>query len=97
MKPYTETVEIRTNMGDNMLSDVLVWLSLYNIVAYKHIFISAYVCQRNKMFWRCILFWSAQLSTVPSLMTLPLAKAGAYYGLFQTTDASGLATPLRKL
>ncbi len=74
-------------MRDNMLSDIWVWLLLYNIVADKHIIISAYVCLRNKMFWRCILFWCTQLSSVPSLLTLLLAKAGAYYGLLETTDA----------
>lgn len=37
------------------------------------------------------------LSSVLLLLTLLLAKAGAYYGLFQTADASGLAAPRRKL
>lgn len=93
-----KTTEMRINMRDNMLSDILVWLLLYNIVADKHILLSCfYFCQRNKMFWRCILFWCTQLSSVLSFLTLLLAKAGAYYGLFQTTDAPGLATPLRKL
>lgn len=49
------------------------------------------------MFWRCILFESTQRSSVLRLLTVPLAKAEAYYGLFQTTNASALATPLRKL
>jgi len=44
------------------------------------------------MFWRCILFHSTPLSSALLLLTLLLAKAGAYYGPFQTTNASALAT-----
>lgn len=53
-----KTVEIRINMLDNTLRDIVVWLLLYNIVADKHILLSVfYFRKRNKMFWRCIIFW----------------------------------------
>lgn len=83
-------------MQDIMLSDILVWLLLHNIVADKHILISVLMFARGT---KCS--GDASFSGEPnsplclSLLTLLLAKTAAYYGLFQTTEASGLATPRR--
>ncbi len=79
-----------------MLSDIFVWLLLYNIVADKHILLSAFIFARGTKCSGDASFSDAP-NSVLSFLTLLLAKAGAYYGLFQTTDAPGLATPLRKL
>lgn len=79
-----------------MLSNVLVSLLLYNIVADIHILVSVFIFARETKCSGDASFSDAHSSPL-SLLTLLLAKAAAYYGLFQTTNASAWATPQRKL